>query len=466
VHLMPAFNRYFFQALQVIAIAVPILFFNGVAERGFHDALLDGKKLVNRSSHLHDSLRLGVTLAECGKYSHAGSPGFLETMGTIKTGDSLVAVTNTDCAKIHPSHAVENGHSLLIALVYRFSSDNFLSFTENFIAAKFLIIFACSLLIFASASFPLAFLFSTLTGYIAAESSEPFTILGLSLVAHAYSPVLFLLVVSAALFIVRRLRCSRDQWPHQVVWLAIFSTMIFFVSIYRSVDLYAIALACLSLALLKLAIERTRESVALLLFFALAIGLGVGAGKLHTRSVAMIICPTGAPACGRIAAIAIKHSFWHPLVLGLGAPPTPISQKYGFGWKSDLEGLIPARVKDPTVDRLYTKEYSTALRRFYIDAWKYEPDLMIKSYWVKARSLFGIGWPVYLFGASALLIGLLVRDYAVALVALAFCMKSMESTLIYSPYTFLYHHYNIYLTALILLLLSKAAFEFARFKIT
>jgi hypothetical protein len=85
---------------------------------------------------------------------------------------------------------------------------------------------------------------------------------------------------------------------------------------------------------------------------------------------------------------ATYHVIGHPLVLGLGEPPSPLSQREGIRY-ADAVGLEVARRIDPSVTYL-GQNYDRALLVYYVKLWLYYPEEMLDTYWMKL-SLAGPG---------------------------------------------------------------------------
>ena len=77
------------------------------------------------------------------------------------------------------------------------------------------------------------------------------------------------------------------------------------------------------------------------------------------------------------------HTIFHPLVLSVGVPMTPFSQREGITW-NDAVGLVLARRIDPSAKYL-SKEYEQALSTYYFSLWKRYPSEMRGVYIAKAR---------------------------------------------------------------------------------
>jgi hypothetical protein len=76
-----------------------------------------------------------------------------------------------------------------------------------------------------------------------------------------------------------------------------------------------------------------------------------------------------------------NHPIWHPIVLGLGNPPSPLSDREGIRWSDDV-GRILARRIDPDV-RYLSPGYDRALRSYYLRLWQNHPQEMLAIYKTK-----------------------------------------------------------------------------------
>jgi hypothetical protein len=162
------------------------------------------------------------------------------------------------------------------------------------------------------------------------------------------------------------------------------------------------------------------------------------------------------------------HTVFHPLVLSVGVPVTPFSQREGITWNDNV-GLVLAHRVDPSAKYL-SQEYEQALATYYFSLWKRYPSEMRGVYIAKAR-LAGTelaatedvpGWSVTFprsllkqvpsgFRLLALLVGcaalgavLHVRSKAPALLMLAMAgtaatLLMLESIVIVPRYVLTYH---------------------------
>lgn len=76
-----------------------------------------------------------------------------------------------------------------------------------------------------------------------------------------------------------------------------------------------------------------------------------------------------------------SHPFFHPLVLGLGAPENALSKREGIAW-DDARGLELARRINSECQYL-SPQYEKALSDYYFGLWKRFPAEMINIYFTK-----------------------------------------------------------------------------------
>jgi hypothetical protein len=89
------------------------------------------------------------------------------------------------------------------------------------------------------------------------------------------------------------------------------------------------------------------------------------------------------------------HTVAHPLVMALGVPPNDLSRRESIFW-DDASGLEVAQRVVPGVKYL-GPEYERALYRFYFNLWRAYPGEMLRTYWLKLRS---VGRGVFLQAAQ------------------------------------------------------------------
>lgn len=86
------------------------------------------------------------------------------------------------------------------------------------------------------------------------------------------------------------------------------------------------------------------------------------------------------------------HIVAHPLVLGLGLPPSLLSIKEGIEW-ADPAGVHLARSIDPRVQNL-SRGYEEALFRYYIQLWTRYPhemrEIYVVKFWHAGRNMLSV----------------------------------------------------------------------------
>ena len=167
------------------------------------------------------------------------------------------------------------------------------------------------------------------------------------------------------------------------------------------------------------------------------------------------------------------HAVAHSLVLGLAVPETPLSRSEGIRW-DDMAGRALATRLRPGVAYL-GPEYESVLFEYYQELWRQYPREMLSTYWLKIQN---VGNGVFLAAAAlvqdAVLVGRIYRVWvyrmngagliacwsaatvlAVAalwrnptrvvllatLLACAALLVLVESAIIYSEFTLMYHAY-------------------------
>jgi hypothetical protein len=77
------------------------------------------------------------------------------------------------------------------------------------------------------------------------------------------------------------------------------------------------------------------------------------------------------------------HLVWHPIVLSLALPPSPLSKREGILWR-DATGLELARRVDPSAEYL-GPGYEPALSTYYFGLWRQYPAEMRQIYLEKFK---------------------------------------------------------------------------------
>ena len=77
-----------------------------------------------------------------------------------------------------------------------------------------------------------------------------------------------------------------------------------------------------------------------------------------------------------------RHTIFHSMVIGLGVPESDLSRREGLIW-SDGSANAAAQKVDPQAAYL-SKNYETALFKYYAGLWSRYPDEMMQVYWMKA----------------------------------------------------------------------------------
>jgi hypothetical protein len=138
---------------------------------------------------------------------------------------------------------------------------------------------------------------------------------------------------------------------------------------------------------------RARETFSTARFVA----AGVGAFIVAWLACNGVITYTFAPIGSGTLSNYTHHTIAHPLVVGLGVPPTPLSRSEGISWSDDAGWTIAQRVT-PGVGYLGSG-YEPALARYYLGLWRTRPREMIATYWTK---LLRTGRGVFLFASDLL----------------------------------------------------------------
>jgi hypothetical protein len=126
-------------------------------------------------------------------------------------------------------------------------------------------------------------------------------------------------------------------------------------------------------------------------FVAMSIAAFVVALMGCSAAITYVFAPPGSAAQSNYT----HHTIAHPLVVGLGVPPTPLSRSEGISWSDDVGWTIAQRV-EPGVGYL-GPGYERALTRYYLGLWRARPREMIAAYWTK---LLRTGRGVFLFASD------------------------------------------------------------------
>ncbi|HTN63505.1 MAG TPA: hypothetical protein VL147_18450 [Devosia sp.] len=393
-------------------------------------------------SHPAVSLNLGYALAYCGQYSNSAGIVDPAELATLQNHERFTQGRQVDCSSTQPSFAAENGFSLIVA------GGLWAGYDTPFKLGVFLTVLKYVLIAIAGAmALPVfggwaALSLTAATLGWAYWDEAYFYASRLFLDFHALEPYVWLVAVMFCIWTFHSALSEKIGWRHWTI-VVVASLSMLFLRLLRSSDFYIQEVALIIIALCAawfLKRDRRKLLVAvtsILIVVAAPMALGAAhANWLEHRACAAI---GGDPAtCARVL-VNVEHPIWHPIVLGLAVPPSPISEKFGFEWASDSETLKPAQFINPAVDKLYTPEFSKALKDFYVYIWTNLTHETIATYLAKFGVLYSIGWPVMIFGMAGVIMGLWFGSLPTLFFSLLFVGKALESTLIYPPYWSLYH---------------------------
>lgn len=392
-------------------------------------------------SHPAISLNLAYSLAKCGQYSNSANVVATQELATLGNHEEFALGRQVDCSKTQPSFAAENGFAIMIAPAIAVGWDTPFELATFLIVLKYALIGLAAVLAIPMFGRCGGIALGIATLAWAYWDEAFFYDSRLFLDFHVIEPYVWLITTLLCILVFRSSVAGKSCWQHWML-VGLTAAAMLYLRLLRSSDFYiqTVALVLVATIAALFILKGSRR-----LFFAISVAIIVATplvlGTVHARWVEHRTCETvgsDVAACSQLL-VNIEHPVWHPVVLGLAVPPSPISERFGFEWASDSETLKPAQFINPEVDKLYTPEFSRALRDFYVHIWTQLPGETIATYLSKIGSLYSIGWPALFFGLFAIIVGLWRRSLSVLFIALLFMGKAAESILIYPPYWSYYH---------------------------
>lgn len=430
-------------ALCIVLMAVATL---GVTLSRQADGVSRGYQYARGGlDQVESTLNLAYALVECGQYSYNGrviTSGGLEHLQNDQKFDHARA--SSDCSQNIPSYAPENGFSFMAAAAIALGADTPAEFGVAITVIRFLLIAVAGLLALPMAgSIGALVMTAGLLGWSYWDEAFFFES-RLLMDYHFMEPYVWLIsILISANALLQILRSPKLTPAHWVLIAASVFGMVY-LRIFRSSNFYIqeVALALTAIAVLWVLYRAKRSLIAPAIALAVLVAGPMALGSAHAAWIEARTCAYlgGDPDVCAQSVVNVEHPILHPIVLGLAAPPSPISARFGFEWASDLETLKPAQFINPEVDRLYTPEFSKALRDFYVHIWTRHTGETVTTYLTKISALYSIGWPVVIGGILALAAAVALSAPLPLFAALLFAGKAFESMLIYPMYTPFFHH--------------------------
>lgn len=430
-------------ALGTITIVVAAFLLMSLARtnEGIRQGYLVSRSDLNQTEF---SINLAYALVHCGQYSnHAGviSLSELNTLPNDQPFTSRRALQS--CDESTPSYAPENGFSFLIAAALAVGADTPATLAVALTSMKYALIAAAGFLALPLVGGIAAAVITLGVAAWAFHEELYFYDARLLIDYHVIEPYVWLL--SAMLCANVLVRLFRGDSFGLCGWasLAVAVGGLFFLRLFRISNFYIeeVAVLAAGLATLWFIFAAKRKLLQPAAIVAILVVSPMLLGIAHSNWIKERSCAAiggDRAACDQMV-VNIEHPILHPIVLGLAVPPSPISDRFGFEWANDTETLKPAQFINPQVDKLYTPEFTAALRDFYVHIWTQHTNETVSTYLTKFSVLYGVGWPVTILSIVALGAALWFRNTAALFFALLFFGKSLESILIYTHYTPFFH---------------------------
>lgn len=404
-------------------------------------------------SHFNISLLLGYGLSQCGEYSYSLPVIGLQQLYELKNDQSF-SQNPVGCDEAKPAFAPENGQSILIGALLSLGMDTPYKIGVAQTVVKYALILISGLIATQLFGRLLSIAATIGISWWAYREEAYFLLNQLMLSLHVLEPYVWLLSLCiCALALARIVKSQAYGWRD---WLLLSLAVIsmFYLRLYRSSDFYlqeAALVVCTPFLVWSLYRQGRKVAHPALMMLALIV-LPMLIGTAHLEWIERRTCASigGTPETCANTLVNVEHPVLHPVVLGLAVPPSPISERFGFAWKSDSETLIPARFINPAVDKLYTPEHAKALRDFYVYIWTNYTAETVQTYLNKISVVWGFGWFAVAFGFACIGLAILLKDVIALLFALAYMGKLAESVMIYPIYWSQYHQSSGVLTALML----------------
>ena len=382
--------------------------------------------VVRVSTHLHSSIIIAAGLTTCNIYPYNIFKDSKKPYNNLNNSDHFSDLGSVDCLSASPTTAVDMGHSLNLALAAYFGKPNIGEIAFNLIIYKYVLLTIIAT-IGMMAGYRLITLttVTTLSIFIPVSQME-FMEYQMLMVNHNFN---WLHYVFATFFFSLYMLNGR-LGIMKVISGFLLATFFFYIYLYRSSDFY---LLVSTLAFCIPIITYTNKNK--LDCFSKTVIIVMSVISIHTAY--NLYLDTTYESKTPIT----KHAVMHPIILGLGQPETPFSQKYNYKWGSDFEVLKVAQSLNPDLNELYTDRYSAALKEVYLREWLENPTLMIESYFIKAKHLFsGNGWWIYLVILSSYLYAWSFKSMEILVLNTALAAKVAESIIIYSgPFHLMFH---------------------------
>lgn len=430
-------------ALGTIAIVAAAFLLMSLARtnEGIRQGYLVSRSDLNQTEF---SINLAYALVHCGQYSNHAGVISLSELNTLPNDQPFTSGREMQsCDENTPSYAPENGFSFLIAAALSMGADTPANLAIALTSIKYALIAATGFLAMPLVGGVAAAVITLGVAAWAFREELYFYDARLLIDYHVIEPYVWLLsAVLCALVLVRLVR--RDTFGVLGWTLLLVAVLgLFYLRLFRISNFYIaeIAVMAAGLATLWFIFMDKRRLVQPAAIVAVLVSAPMLLGIAHANWIEDRSCAAmgGDRAACEQMVVNIEHPILHPIVLGLAVPPSPISERFGFEWANDTETLKPAQFINPQVDKLYTPEFTAALRDFYVHIWTQHTDETVSTYLTKFSVLYGLGWPVTVLALVALVVALWFRNPAALFFALLFFGKSLESILIYTHYTPFFH---------------------------
>lgn len=173
-----------------------------------------------------------------------------------------------------------------------------------------------------------------------------------------------------------------------LVFSVILGFLFYFLANLRSTEAYALFGACFyiySLLIFKNSSKKTIVNVAILVVVATSTFSLLE--SLHINRIRLGYCANLEAAVCDDRLAERFHTAWHPIVLALAVPATPISKKYDFTW-NDVHGKKVSLLFGPGFTEQYSEDYDAGLKSFMQHIFASDRQLALESYFIKFKSVY------------------------------------------------------------------------------